>query len=107
MCNQALEAECIVASRRELLDLKESFGELDMTVVEPMTMWIKNQSAIKQLESEKNTSSAKPVDIRFKFICHHAQAKKAKPTFVKSGDKIAHLLTKALPAPSIVSLRAM
>ena len=104
-----MEAEFIAASQagRELLGLKELFGELDMKVVEPMPMWVDDQAAIKQLDSEKSTSSAKHVDIRFKFICHYAQVKMVKPSFVKSGDMIADLMTKALSAPRIVDLRKM
>ena len=104
-----MEAKFIAASQAgcELLGLKELFGELDMKVNEPMPIWINKQAAIKQLESEKSTSSAKHVDIRFKFICEYAQAKVVKPNFVKSGDIIADLLTKALPAPRIVDLHVM
>ena len=37
-----MEAELIAVSQagRELLGLKELFGELDMMVVEPMPMWV-------------------------------------------------------------------
>ena len=52
-------------------------------------------------------SSAKHVDIRFKFICHYAQAKEIEPRFIKSEEMIADLLTKALPAPRMKDLRAM
>ena len=62
-----MKAELIAASQAgcELLGLKGLFGELDMKVVEPMPMWMDNQAAIKQLGSEKSTSSAKHIDIRF------------------------------------------
>ncbi|CAI5746258.1 unnamed protein product [Peronospora destructor] len=104
-----MEAEFIAASHagRELLGLTELFGVLDMKVVEPMPMWMDNQAAIKQLESEKSTSSAKHVDICFEFICHYAQTKVVQPSFVKSGEMIADLLTKALSVPRILDLREM
>ena len=104
-----MEAEFIAASQagRDLLGLKELFSELNMEVMKPMPMWMDNQAAIKHLETEMSTSSAKHVDIRFKFICHYAQAKIVQPRFVKSADMIADLLTKALPAPRIVDLRKM
>ena len=81
-----MEAEFISASQagRELLGTKELLNELKLRVREPMPMWIDNQAAIKQLESEKSASSAKHVDIRFKFICHHAQAGTVVPRFIKS-----------------------
>ena len=89
------------------MGLRELFSELGMKINESMSMWMDNQAAINQLESEKSTSSAKHVDIRFKFICHYAQVKAVKPSFVKSGDMIADLLTKALPAPRILDLHGM
>ena len=46
----------------------------------------------------------KCVDIRFKLICHYAQARFVQPSFVKSGKMIADLITKALSAPRIVAL---
>ena len=70
-------------------------------------MWIDNQAAIKQLESEKSTSSAKHVDIRFKFICHHTQEGTVVLRFVRSEDMVADILTKSLPAPRMEELRSM
>ena len=104
-----MEAEFISASQagRELLCTKELLNELRLSVREPMPMWMDNQAAIKQLDSEKSTSSAKHVNILFKFICHYAQVKTVKPSYVKSVEMIADLLTKALPAPRIVNLRKM
>ena len=66
-----MEAEFISASKagRELLGVRELLVELNLRVYEPMPMYMDNQAAIKQLEAEKSTSSAKHVDIRFKFIC--------------------------------------
>ena len=104
-----MEAEFISASQagRELLGAKELLSELRVRVREPMPMWIDNQAAIKQLESEKSTSSAKHIDIRFKFICHHVQEGVVVPRFVRSQDMMADILTKALPAPRMEELRAM
>ena len=109
MSLSTMEAEFISASQagRELLGTKELLNELKLRVREPMPMWIDNQAAIKQLESEKSTSSAKHVDIRFKFIRHYAQAGIVVPRFVKSQDMIADILTKALPAPRMEELRKM
>ena len=60
-------------------------------------MWIDNQAAIKQLESEKSTSSAKYVDIRLKFICHYAHEGTVVPRFVRLEDMLAYIMTKLLP----------
>ena len=70
---------------RELLGLRQLFRELGIKIAEPMNFKMDNQAAIKQRESEKNTSSAKHVDILFKFIYHYAHAQVVQPNFVKSG----------------------
>ena len=69
-------------------------------------MWMDSQAGIKKSEREKSTSSAKQVDIRFKIICHCAQTKIVKPSFVKSGDMIADLPTKKT-APRMLDLRRL
>nr|CCA16050.1 gagpol polyprotein putative [Albugo laibachii Nc14] len=104
-----MEAEFIAASQagRELLGLRPLFQELGIKIAEPMKMKMDNQALIKQLENEKSTASDKHVDIRFKFICHHAHARVVQPIFVRSGEMIADLLTKALPALRITELRHM
>nr|CCA18855.1 pol polyprotein putative [Albugo laibachii Nc14] len=58
----------------ELLGLRQLFQELGIKIAEPMKMKMDNQAAIKQLESEKSTASAKHVEIHFKFTCHYAHA---------------------------------
>ena len=90
---------------RELLDVKELLSELKLQVCEPMPMWMDNPAAIKQLEAENSTSSAKHVDIRFKFICHHARESTVMPQFVKSEKMMADILTKSLTAPRMEELR--
>ncbi|CAH0479686.1 unnamed protein product [Peronospora belbahrii] len=104
-----MEAEFIFASQagRELLGLKKLLGELKLRICELMPMCVDNQAAIKQLEHEKSTSSAKHVDIRFKFILHHVREGVVQPRFIKSEDMMADMLTKALPAPRMEDLRTM
>ena len=104
-----METEFISASQagRELLDVKELLSELKLQVCEPMPMWMDNPAAIKQLEAENSTSSAKHVDIRFKFICHHARESTVMPQFVKSEKMMADILTKSLTAPRMEELRGV
>nr|CCA22687.1 AlNc14C164G7837 [Albugo laibachii Nc14] len=70
-----MEDEFIAASQvgRELLGLRHYF-KICIKIAEPMKINMDNQAAVKQLESEKNTASAKHVDIRFKFICNYNHA---------------------------------
>ncbi|CAI5714955.1 unnamed protein product [Peronospora effusa] len=87
--------------------MKALFDELKLNVIKPMPMWMDNQAAIKQIESEKSTSSAKHVDIRFKFISNCAKDGIVAPRFVKSQAMIADILTKSLPAPKMEELRKL
>ena len=52
-----MEVEFIAASQagRELLGMKGLLDELKLSVVKPMPMWIDNQAAIKQTDSERGT----------------------------------------------------
>ena len=59
---------------RELLGTREQLQEIGQAVHETMPMYMDNQAAIKLLKREKSTSSAKHVDIRFKFIGYYAKA---------------------------------
>ena len=47
------------------------------------------------------------MNIHFKFICHYTQAIIVQPGYIKSKDIFADLLTKALLAPRIATLREM
>nr|CCA18069.1 AlNc14C44G3628 [Albugo laibachii Nc14] len=82
-----MEAEFMASSQdgRELLGLRQLFRELGIKIAEPMNFKMDNQAAIKQRESEKNTST------------------KLREVW----EMIADLLTKALPAPRIAELRNM
>ena len=97
-----IEAEFISASQadRERLGTKELLWELKLLKVvrESMPMWINNQAAINHLESEKSFSCSKHVDLRFKFIWHHAQEEIVVPRFLNLQDMMADMLTKAMPA---------
>ena len=55
-------------------------------------MKMDNQAAIKQMQSEKSTTTIKHVDTRFKYICHYDHAKVAQPSFVESEKIIAEFL---------------
>ena len=70
-------------------------------------MWVENHTAIKQLESEKNTSSAKHVDIRYKFICRHVQEGVVQPKCIKTENMLEDILTNPWPEPAIEALRMM
>ena len=70
-------------------------------------MYMDNQAAIKQLETEDSMSSAKHVDVRVKFICDVARKGLVNPVFVESRLMMVDLLTKALPAPRMMELKEL
>ena len=55
-----------------------------MPVIEPISMIMDNQAAIKMLESEGSMTSVKYVDVRMKFIFDCAKKGIVKPKFVES-----------------------
>ena len=93
-----------LSSRTRLLGVGVLLLELKLQVCTPMPMWMDNQAAVKQLEAEKSTTSAKYVDIRFKFICHYAREGTVVTQYVKSESMMADILTKSLPAPRMEEL---
>ncbi|KAE8877445.1 hypothetical protein PF005_g6501 [Phytophthora fragariae] len=102
------EAEFVAAScgGQELLGLKELLSELGMALQLPLTLYMDNQAAIKQVQNEASSSRAKHVDVRLKFLQDYAAKEIIEPTYVETGEMIADLFTKALPAPRILKLRA-
>ena len=103
------EAEFIAAAQasRELLGLRKLSQELCIKIAEPMKMKMENQAAIKQLESEKGLTSAKHVEDSFQVYLPLRSGQVVQPIFLKFGEMIADLLTKALPTPRIAELRDM
>ncbi|CAI5705568.1 unnamed protein product [Peronospora effusa] len=101
------EAEFVAAAAggQEVLGLKELFSELGLQVKTPIVLAMDNQVAIKQIKNEASSASAKHVDVKLKFLRDYATKEVVKPSFVKSHDMLADLLTKALPAPRVVELR--
>ncbi|GMF43844.1 unnamed protein product [Phytophthora fragariaefolia] len=102
------EAEFVAAScgGQELLGLKELLRELGMALQLPLILYMDNQAAIKQVQNEARSSRAKHVDVCLKFLQGYSAKKIIEPTYVETGEMIADLFTKALPAPRILKLRA-
>ncbi|GMF15396.1 unnamed protein product [Phytophthora fragariaefolia] len=102
------EAEFVAAScgGQELLGLKELLSEIAMQLKLPLTLFMDGQAAIKQIENETSSGRSKHVDIRLKFLRDYTAKKIVGPTYIGTEDMIADLLTKPLPAPRILTLRA-
>ena len=70
-----------------------------------MMMMLKNQDAIKQLESEDYMASVKHVGLSAKYMCDYAKKGLVKPQYVESRLMMADMLTKALSASRMSELR--
>jgi hypothetical protein len=103
------EAEFVAASisARKLKGIKQLAEEVGIPIETPMTMYMDNQAAIKQIENEASSSLAKHVDIRLKFAKDLHQKRIVQPEYVDTTLMLADVLTKALPAPRLQELRAM
>ncbi|KAG3022715.1 hypothetical protein PC121_g8337 [Phytophthora cactorum] len=64
-----------------------------------------NQATIVQVQSETSSTKAKHDDIKLKFTRDCAKKGVMVPKYVASEEKIAALLTKALPSPRMKVLR--
>ena len=101
------EAEFVAAAAggQEALGLKEICSELGLQVKTWIVLAMDNQTAMKQIENEASSVSAKHVDVKLKFLQDYATKGVIKPRFMKSHDMLADLLTKALHAPRVLELR--
>lgn len=104
-----LEAEYIAASEvtREMLGIKQLLQEIGQQVQVPMPIWIDNKGAISQIEQEASSAKLKHVDLRLKFLSDRSRKQQFKPTYVKSEDQVADLLTKPLPQQKLIALRKL
>ncbi|KAE9047555.1 hypothetical protein PR003_g3591 [Phytophthora rubi] len=101
-----METEFTAASHicRDLIGFRQLLLEIRLPV-EPMTLMVDNQAAIKQLRTESTSASAKHIDIRIKFVYLHTHQGVIEPVYVESRLQPADLLTKTLPAPRPSELR--
>lgn len=104
-----MEAEFVAASEqtRELLGIREMLGEIGMPPGLPMTLYIDNQAAIKQLDGEASSIKAKHIDVRLKFVRDYSRREIVSAQYVRSEAQIADLMTKALDAVKLASLRKL
>ena len=102
------EAEFVAASygAKEILGLRNLLMEINVKVVLPMTMYVDNQAAIRQIQNDASSSATKHVDVRLKFVKGWNAKGVIKPTYIKSIDMIADLLTKQMSTTRLSDLRA-
>ena len=82
-------------------------GEIGMPPGLPMTLYIDNQAAIKQLDGEASSIKAKHIYVRLKFVRDYSRREIVSAQYVRSEAQIADLMTKALDAVKLASLRKL
>uniref|UniRef100_A0AAV1TI68 Uncharacterized protein n=1 Tax=Peronospora matthiolae TaxID=2874970 RepID=A0AAV1TI68_9STRA len=104
-----MEAEFVAATEvaRELLGLREMLCEVGVEPTLPMQLRVDNQAAIAQIAGEASSLKAKHVDVRLKFLCDYSRRGIITASYVRSEQMLADLLTKALDATKLSTLRAL
>ncbi|OWZ19536.1 polyprotein [Phytophthora megakarya] len=104
-----MEAEYTAASvmGTELLGIRALLQEIGLKIELPMSLCADNQAAVKQLGSEATSAKANHVDVRIKFVNVYAEEGLLKPEYCEGVHMLADLLTKALEAPRLLTLRGL
>uniref|UniRef100_A0AAV1SYJ7 Polyprotein n=1 Tax=Peronospora matthiolae TaxID=2874970 RepID=A0AAV1SYJ7_9STRA len=104
-----MEAEFVAASEvaREVLGLREMLREVGLEPALPMQLHVDNQAAISQIAGEASSLKAKHVDVRLKFLCDFARRGVVVAIYVRSEQMLADLMTKALDATKLRTLREL
>ena len=72
-----------------------------------MRLRVNNQAAIAQIAGEASSLKTKHVDGRLEFLCDYSRRGIIVESYVRSEKMLADLLTKALDAKNISTLRAL
>ena len=73
----------------------------------PMRLRVDNQAAIAQIAGEASSLKTKHVDGRLECLCDYSRRGIIVESYVRSEQMLADLLTKALDATKISTLRAL
>jgi hypothetical protein len=97
------ESEYIAAmhAAKEALWLRSLIAELFTPLVEPITVFSNNQSAIALTQDHQYHTCTKHIDVHFHFIRWIVDKGKIRLIFCPTVDMIADTLTKALPSPKV------
>ena len=104
-----MESEFVASARgvQDLLGCYELLQEVGCTVTQPMPLYVDNQAAIAQIQSEASSQRSKHIDIKYKFLKDLYYKKRIIPIHVPTKSMIADLMTKAFPTPDFRRLCSM
>lgn len=103
-CEAELYAEA--AAITEVLWLRGILSELGLHTRTGSTVYGDNQSTIAVSKNGYKGERTKHVDVKYHFVTESVESGKVKLQWVASSDQQADILTKALPAPQFLKLRA-
>ena len=104
-----MESEFVAASEvaRELIGLQQMLKEVGMAPVVSVLMYVDNQAAISQIKGEASSIKAKHIDVRHKHLRDLSQRGIVTTKHVPSELMLADLMTKALDATNLGTLRSL
>lgn len=102
------EAEYVAMSEalREAVALKQLLGEAGIEVESPTVVFEDNQTA-KHMAEQITTKRAKHIDIKYHHVRELVQSGEYTIIDCRTEDMVADILTKPLPKPQFIKLRAM
>lgn len=100
------EAEYVAASisMKHGMELSHLIDEIIIGKVDKIIR-VDNQAAIKLMTNEKSQKRTKHIDIKYHYAREKIQNGDMNVLHVASGEMLADLLTKAMPAPQFIKLR--
>ena len=104
-----VESKFVAASEvaRELIGLQQMLGEVGMSPVVPMLMYVNNQASISQSEGEASSIKAKHIDVRHKHLLDLDQRGIVTIKHVPYELMLVDLITKAFDATKLGTLRSL
>ncbi|DAZ97845.1 TPA: hypothetical protein N0F65_002515, partial [Lagenidium giganteum] len=101
------EFAAAVGTLTELIGVQALLQEIGVTVESPSVLFMDNQAAQLQLESETTSGRVKHVDVKLKFARDIVKKRTVTLKHGPTAKMIADVFTKGAPAPRMAELRVM
>lgn len=91
---------------QDALFLRSLLSEVRLLPSGPTAMHEDNQACIAMMKNPMTSSRTKHIALRFHFVRDRLESEEVDVVYCKSSEMLADLLTKPLPAPRFLELRA-
>ncbi|KYN50018.1 Copia protein, partial [Cyphomyrmex costatus] len=93
-----MEAEFIAAcaATKEAMWVKQFFNDINVCIVNPLTLYLDNQSAISFIKNHNYHKHSKHIEVKYNFVKEKYQAKDIDISFVSTESQLSDICTKAL-----------